>query len=145
MNRLQQLKFSLMTYLLLAVAAGCGKQSEPAKPGLDGRWTGFDVGQPDAQCTLTIKGNHVDYRGASPTDWLRGTIALNEQAQPAQMDLTIEESGASSDVGTTALMIYELRGDELRVAASKGERPTNLEGGERVRVFAFKRDSGGPP
>ena len=141
MNAWSQLKVCVLAGLVLAGVMGCSSQSEPAKRGLDGRWTGYDVEQPDAKCTLAINGNQAEYRGAQPGDWLRGSFVLNEQVQPRQMDLNIKEAGDANlnDVGTTARVIYELRGDELKVAVSSQERPTNFAGGPSIHVFSFRR------
>jgi len=37
------------------------------------------------------------------------------------------------------MVIYELRGDELKVAVSGQERPTNFAGGQSIHVFSFRR------
>jgi uncharacterized protein (TIGR03067 family) len=142
MNAWSQLKVCVLAGLVLAGVTGCSSQSEPAKPGLNGRWTGYDVVQPNAKCTLAINGHQAEYRGTQPGDWLRGSLVLNEQAQPRQMDLSIKEAGDANlnDVGTTAMVIYELRGDELTVAVSSQERPTNFAGGQSIHVFSFRRD-----
>lgn len=129
-----------LTGLLLASVVGCNKPNDVERPSLEGRWTGFDLRQPDAPCSLSINGNQAEYRGAQPPDWVRGTFVLNQQAQPKQMDLKIEESGVSDAVGTTTLLIYELQGDELKVAASSRERPTNFTDGEGARLFSFRRE-----
>ena len=143
-NPLNQLKLCGLAGLVLAGVIGCTARSEPAKVGLDGRWTGYNVQQPEAMCTVTINGNQAEYRGAQPLDWLRGSFVLNEQAQPKQMDLNITDAGDinRNDVGTTALMIYERRGDELKVAVSGQERPTNFTGGPNIRIYSFRRDEG---
>ncbi len=142
MRPLSQLRSCVLTGLVLAGLIGCTEQSESAKPGLDGRWTGCEVKQPDAKCTLAVNRNQVEYRGVQPGDWLRGSFVLTEQTHPKQMDLSIEEAGNlnRNDSGTTARLIYELRGDELRVAVSGPERPTRFTAEQGVRVFSFKRD-----
>jgi len=142
MNAWSQLKVCVLAGLVLAGVIGCTSQSTPAKPGLDGRWTGYDMEQPEAKCTLAVKGDRLEYRGAQPDDWLRGSFVLNEQARPMQMDLSIKEGGEvnRNDVGTTALAIYELRGDELKVAVSSQERPANFAGGQGIHVFSFKHE-----
>ncbi len=109
MRPLSQLRSCVLTGLILAGLAGCSKQGESAKPTLDGRWTGCEVKQPDAKCTLAVNQNQVEYRGVQPGDWLRGSFVLTEQAHPKQMDLSIEEAGTMNrnDLGTTARLIYE--------------------------------------
>lgn len=145
MNRLERLISCLAAVLLLGGLVGCGKPGEskpgePAKSGLAGHWTGFDVRHPGAKSTLTINDNQLEYRGPQPSDWVRGTIVLNEQVHPMQMDLRVTEAGITNNVGATILAIYELRGDELKLAASGPEHPANFAGGEGIHVFTFKRD-----
>jgi uncharacterized protein (TIGR03067 family) len=142
MKPLNRVRACVLAGVVLAGAVGCSKQSQPARPGLDGHWTGYEVRQPAAKCTVAIKGDQLEYRGAQPLDWLRGSFVLNEQAQPRQMDLSIKEAGDVNlnDVGTTALLIYELGGDELKVAVSSLDRPTDFAGGQGIHVFSFRRD-----
>ncbi len=141
MNVWSQLKGCTLAGLVLAGAMGCSPRSEPAIHGLDGRWTGYDLQQPQAKCTLVVKADQLEYRGAQPGDWLRGSFVLHEQARPMQMDLSIEEGGEvnRNDVGTTVLVIYERQGNVLKVAVSSQERPANFAGGQNIHVFTFGR------
>ncbi len=142
MKILNQLKICGLAGLVLAGVVGCTAHSEPTRPSLDGRWTGYDVQQPEMKCTVAINGNQLEYRGTQPADWLRGSLVLNEHTQPRQMDLTITDAGEvnRNDVGTTTLLIYDLQRNELKVAVSNQVRPTNFAGGQGIHVFAFKRD-----
>jgi uncharacterized protein (TIGR03067 family) len=135
------LKVSVLAGVVLVGVMGCTSQSTLAKPGLDGRWTGYDMEQPEAKCTLVVKADHLEYRGAQPDDWLRGSFVLNEQARPRQMDLSVKEAGEvnRNDVGTTTLVIYELQGNELKVAVSSQDRPASFAGGSNIHVFTFRR------
>jgi uncharacterized protein (TIGR03067 family) len=142
MKKLPILKSCVLAGALLACVIGCHRhQTEQPKP--DGHWTGFDVTQPNAKCTLTITGTNLDFRGTGPDDWCRATFVLNEAVKPGQMDLTLNEAAPQS-AGKVVLAIYELKGDEIKIAASypgAPQRPTEfVPNREFVRVLSFKRD-----
>lgn len=124
---------------LLFSAFGCSRQDEPAASSLDGHWTGHELGQPDAQCTATITGTTIEYRGARSNDWVRANFAVKDDVLPTQMDVTLQAAGVPEDAGLTLLAIYELQRDELKLAVGLHERPTNFAGGQGIRVFTFKR------
>lgn len=133
-----------LTILLLAAVAGCGKsKTEKAveKAGMEGGWSGFDVTRPAEVCKVTITGSQLEYRGARTNDWCSGSFVLNETAQPRQMDLAIQ--GPPEIAGRTMLFIYDLQGDEMKVAGvdpGNPQRPTAFVGSRQTRVWSFKRD-----
>lgn len=132
----------LTLYLLGALfltGYGCSRQSEPAASSLEGRWTGYESGQPAAKCTATITGTNLVYRGARSNDWVRANFVVKDDVRPTQMDVTLQEGGVPEDAGLTLLAIYELQRDELKFAVGLHERPTNFAGGQGIRVFTFKR------
>lgn len=138
MKMMPHLKLCLLASLALAGLAGCGHKA--AKAGLEGRWTGYDVARPAEQCVVTINGNQLEYRGAQSNDWVRGTFVLNEAAQPKQMDLLVQEPPQSA-TGKAILVIYEMQGDEMKVAVpGTPERPADFSPKPQVRIFSFKRD-----
>jgi uncharacterized protein (TIGR03067 family) len=141
MKTMSHLKLCLLAGLLVAGVAGCSHK--PAKPALDGRWTGFEVRQPNSKCTLAIDGGQMEYHGANSNDWIRGTFVINDKVQPAQMDITLMEPVGSPYTGKIALGVYELQGDELKVAAAEpgsNLRPGNVAGGPNIQAFVFKRE-----
>jgi len=143
MKTLAILQACVLSGVLLAAAVGCHRrQAESFKP--DGHWSGFDVTQPNARCTLTITGTNLDFKGINPNDWCRATFVVNERAQPKQMDLILNEAAPQS-AGKTVLAIYELNGDELRIAASypgASQRPADfVPVRDAVRVLSLTRDS----
>jgi uncharacterized protein (TIGR03067 family) len=82
----------------------------------------------------------LDYRGAVSNDWVRGTFVLNESTRPMQMDLTIQE-GPPGNTPNTVPIIYERKGDKLKVAVSgNGQRPVDFTPRGPVRIFAFERE-----
>jgi uncharacterized protein (TIGR03067 family) len=133
-----------LTILLLAAIAGCGKsKTEKAaeKTGMEGRWTGFDMTRPAEACKVTITGNQLEYRGAQTNDWCIGSFVLNDSAQLRQMDLTIQ--GPPEIAGRKMLFIYDLQGDEMKVAGVEPGsplRPATFTSSRQTRVWSFKRD-----
>jgi len=130
--------FAAITGLLLATS-GCRHASKPATR-LEGQWSGFKTARPDYKCTLSIKGDLIEYHGAESNDWVRGTFVLNEELEVPQMDLTIQEPADQSK--KVILAIYQIDEDTLRVAAghSGSPRPSEFAPGPQTDVFNFKRD-----
>lgn len=139
MKTWSHLRLCLLGALLLA-GYGCSRRSEPAASNLDGRWAGYELGQPAAKCTASITGTNLEYRGSRSNDWVRASFVLNETARPRQMDLTLEEAGVPEDAGLELVAIYEQERDELRLAVALHERPSNFAGGQGIRVFTFERE-----
>ena len=142
MNPMRYLNPCLFAALLVMLTPGCHKPASE-KTTFEGRWSGIEPGQPEAKCSLVITGTQLEYRGSQSNDWCRGTFVLNEKARPRQMDLTMRETPAPQDVGMTILVIYELQGEELKVAIAppgSPQRPTRLASGEGNRFFSFMRD-----
>lgn len=139
MTTIRNLTLSALVLLLAAGLPGCRKQSQTAKSNIEGHWTGFDLARPAEKLQLTITGDQLEYHGAQADDWCRGTFVLNETTQPAQMDLVIKEPPQAV---ATLLVIYELQGDEIKVArADPGKpRPADFTPSKQVKVLSFKRD-----
>jgi uncharacterized protein (TIGR03067 family) len=124
-----------------AVTIGCSRQKTTVS-GLEGHWTGVDLVHPDTKCELTITGTNLNFRGTRPNDWCRGTFVLNEQAQPKQMDLMLNEAAPES-VGKLNLVIYEIQGNDLKIAACRPgspQQPADFTPTVEVRVLSFQRD-----
>jgi len=136
------LKCAALASLVAIGVAGCSKRAAD-KSSLEGHWTGYDQSQPNAKCTLVITGNQLEYHGADPGDWARGTFELNEKTQPAQMDLMVTANPSKESVGKMLPIIYQMQGDELHVAVGSGgsvQRPASFAKVPNVRLFTFKHD-----
>lgn len=141
MNALKHLKLCLLAGLFLAGIVGCGKQTAE-KPTVQGRWSGFEQGRRE-KTILAFNGDQFAYWDAQSNKLGSGTFVVNDTMQPAQMDLTFLECPAPEYVGKVGLAIYELQRDELKIAGSEPgstQRPTNIAGGEGIRVFTLKRE-----
>jgi len=135
--------------LFLAAVAGCNKSSQssmeqqtPAKPSVQGRWSGYENGSTE-KLTLEFTGDRFAYWDSQTNEIGSGTFLVNDTVQPNQMDLTFEKIAAPEYVGKVGLAVFELQGDELKIAGAEPGttlRPASVDGGEGVRVFAFKRE-----
>jgi RNA polymerase sigma factor (sigma-70 family) len=114
---------------------------EPSKQSLQGRWTGANTAHPGETCTLNISGDQIEYRGAEPNDWVRGTFVLNERAEPKQMDVTIAAPAGES--GKTILLIYQSAANNITLAAGPhgtSQRPVDFTPGPQVDVLELQRN-----
>jgi uncharacterized protein (TIGR03067 family) len=146
MNMTTRFNLFGLTTLLLASITGCSDPnaaSPSVKPSLQGRWSGFEEGRPDEKIVLVLETNRFVYWDAQTNEIGRGTFVANETVRPMQMDLTFEQILAPEYAGKVGLAIYELNGDEMKIAGSEPGstvRPTNLAGGNGVRAFTFRRE-----
>ena len=144
MKILHRLRQWMIVVLLLACLSSCSQEHKQAKAGLDGLWTGSMLGVTDAEFTLSINGDQMYFHGRGPgvDNWLRGSIVLNEMARPKEMDLQVNEASNVDNLGSKILLIYDLHGDNLKLAATTDNsnvRPANFVGGEGTQGFFLKR------
>src|ERR1039457_424019 len=112
--------------------------SKSANQSLQGHWTGSNTAHPGQTCTLTISGDQIEYRGAAPNDWLRGTVVLNQHSQPKQINVTILEPAKSFVFG-----IYQVTGNTMTIATAphgSSLRPVNFTPGPQVDVLELQHD-----
>ncbi len=141
MNTNNWVNLGLLAGLGLAVIAGCS-QPAPKTATVQGRWSGFEKGGTE-KITVAFTADRFTYWDSRTNEIGSGTFVVNDTVQPNQMDLKFEQIPAPDYVGKVGLAVFELRGDELRIAGAEpgsGQRPTNIEGGPGVRVFTFKRE-----
>jgi uncharacterized protein (TIGR03067 family) len=141
MNTLNLLKSCLFAGLFLTGVAGCGKQVTE-KATIQGRWSGFEAGSTE-KITLAFRGDQFTYWDAKSKEIGSGTFVVNDAAQPKQMDLTFQRIPAPEYVGKVGLAVFELQGDELKIAGSEPgstQRPASIAGGQGVRMFTLKRE-----
>jgi uncharacterized protein (TIGR03067 family) len=87
---------------------------------LQGTWNGREPAvRPETPRQLVISGNHIDYRGATPTDWGRGTFILRDNTRPRQLVIALTECGIPQYIGKTCYMIYQIDGPTLTAAANE--------------------------
>jgi uncharacterized protein (TIGR03067 family) len=94
------------------------QSSQVAAHGLQGRWKGTHTAHPGQACMVNISGNQIEYRGADPDDWLRGTFVADENASPKQLNITMLEPAKSF-----VFCIYQAAGDKITIAAAEHGSP----------------------
>jgi uncharacterized protein (TIGR03067 family) len=138
----------LPVFLFSLGPAECQKKDDP----LQGNWAVVQTERggrtPPAELLKTLK---VVFKGNTlrMSDSKRGesaTFKLDNAKMPHEIDLVFKE-GPNEDVERTALGIYELNGDSLKLAWRKdgGPRPTEFASikGERTSEFMIlKREKG---
>jgi uncharacterized protein (TIGR03067 family) len=104
---------------------------------LQGTWVGKELGQ-EGEAKMIFSGNSIDFKGAHPQEWYKGTAALNQELSPKQADFTISECGSPAYVGKISKAIYRLEGSTLTLAGSEpGDetRPSSFDPSGVNRAF----------
>ena len=148
MNNLKSL--SLFFCAVLGLTAGCttNKTSEPAPHAgasapsatasaprvaaaesdsatLQGTWKGKEIGgQSDGDVLLIISGQGLEYRGADPGEWYKGTFTLHEDTKPKQLIGEVRDCPEPKYIGKRCLAIYRIDSDKLTIT---GNEPGNPE------------------
>jgi len=115
--------------------------SKPSNQSLEGHWTGSNTAHPGQACTVHISGDHIEYRGADPNDWLRGTFALNENTEPKQINVTTLSAG--DGIQSFIFGIYQVNGDKLTIAVAPhgfNVRPVDFTPSPQVDVLKLQHD-----
>src|SRR5579864_7408586 len=89
--------------------SGCSTLHDSGAAALQGTWSRRELGNvPETPRLLIISGNSVEYRGASPNDWGKGTFTLREDLRPKQLLVALEQCGMPQYTGKTCFMIYKI-------------------------------------
>ena len=134
------------------VAAGCAKsqKSDPAtaqKPDsvvLQGTWSGQEIGvNTQGTLSLIVEGENLEFHGANPQEWYKGTFVLREDTTPKQIEAVIKECPFPQYVGKTVHGIYKIEDGKFTFAANEpGEPavPTTFDArGARTFVMSQKQ------
>ncbi len=130
--------------IALAVAAaflsGCNSLESTPRSDLEklqGTWVGQELGR-DAEVTMIFAGDTIEFQGARPGEWYRGTVVLYEDQSPRQADYTISECSFRDYVGKISKTIYALDGNTLTFAGAEPgveTRPGSFDASGMNRVF----------
>ena len=104
---------------------------------LQGTWVGKELGQ-EGEVRVIFSGDTIDFKGAHPQEWYKGTAVLNETLTPKQADFTISECPMPSFVGKLSKAIYTLEGNTFTLAGSEPgdeNRPNSFDPSGGTRVF----------
>ena len=118
---------SLMVVLFAAI--GCSKHDKPDSAVksdlamLQKSWHG-EEGRGVARSTnsLVLSGNNLEFHGANPQEWYKGTFILREDTTPKQMIVTVTDCPAPQYIGKIANAIYRIENGTLTIA---GNEPGN--------------------
>jgi uncharacterized protein (TIGR03067 family) len=115
---------------LLFAAIGCSKQDKPAVAAksdlatLQKTWHGEEGGgAAGATNSLVLSGNNLEFHGANPQEWYKGTFTLREDTTPKQMIVVITDCPAPQYVGKTANAIYRIENGTLTIAGNEPGNP----------------------
>ena len=128
---------------VMAGTLGCSTLHKSDQTSLQGTWTGKEIGRRiDGTCQLVIKENQLEFRGADPREWYKGTFVLNEQTAPRQLVGTIAECPAPEYVGKAVNAIYRIDKGVLTLAGHEPGNPAMPKGfsADQVRSFELKKN-----
>ena len=104
---------------------------------LQGTWVGKELGR-EGEVRIIFSGDTIDFKGASPQEWYKGTGVLHEELTPKQGDFTITECPMPDYVGKLTKAIYKIEENTLTLAGSEPgdeNRPSSFEPSGGARVF----------
>ena len=109
---------------IILFGSGCGTLKDADTKTLQGRWQGREVGKEEkGLATISFTGNNVEFRGADPKEWYKGTFTLNEDAEPKQMVASIAECPFPEFVGKSCNVIYQIENGTLTLAGNAPGNP----------------------
>ena len=106
---------------------------------LEGNWNGYVVNL-SSGWTLIMSGSVCSVTDGND-EWYMGTVSINTQTNPKQIDVVITASAYSPYIGTTALGIYKIENNTLTFAAYEPgttSRPTSFND-SYARVFILTK------
>ena len=117
-----------------------GNSSETEMQGI---WIGYELEGGNDEWTYDVNEDVLDISASISQEWYKGTISLNTNAVPKQIDYFITDSYFNEAIDETALGIYKIEGDTLTFAANapgNPERPTSYlaENGARVYIVLLQ-------
>jgi uncharacterized protein (TIGR03067 family) len=129
----------------VSAAASVAAPAKPEVPKTDfdrmqGNWKGQEVGGDEGTATLKVSGHNLEYRGADPNDWYKGTFTLREDTNPKQCVFVVTGCGVPDYVGKSCMTIYQFADGTLRISGNEPgnpDPPTTFES-EGSRRFMFK-------
>jgi uncharacterized protein (TIGR03067 family) len=147
---------ALVIGALLLGMCGCGGESAEKKPmekpekevvvtktsSVEGRWVGGS-GTGSQGWAIEFSGSTVNIVTPDKDIWYKGTFALNETAEPREMDMTFTSASPKKYVGKTSLAIYEIDGKTMKVASCEpgsGNRPAEFKPTGGVVVLTLTRE-----
>lgn len=109
---------------------------------LQGKWVGQEVGrESDGSCSLAISGKNMEFHGANPQEWYKGTISLLENSSPKQVVVAITGCAEPKYVGEASHAIYRIENGALHITGNEPGDPEAPSGFEatNARHFVLKK------
>jgi hypothetical protein len=80
-------KLMLLCCSVAVLALGCAKPHRPDVIALQAKWSGTESGDPKGApaCSMVLDGGKMEFHGADPGEWYKGTYTLREDKNPKQM------------------------------------------------------------
>jgi len=130
-------KSFLFLFMLSMLWVACSTPTE-----LEGTWSGYEIGGPQRDWTLTIERNQFALVCENASLWFKGSLKLNTNCNRKKMDLIINDTPVRSYNGKTSFGIYEIEdGSLILVTAEPGntQRPFSFDETEEVSAFVFEK------
>jgi uncharacterized protein (TIGR03067 family) len=108
---------------------------------LEGTWVGTDAGGYGDEWTFVISKEKVEVKGPESA-FYSGTLKLNTEMNPKQVDFKIDTCSLPEYVGETSLGIYKLDGNKLTMATTEPgsiNRPVLFDSTGGVMLFSLTR------
>src|SRR5882724_2834307 len=100
---------SFVSIVVLLGSSGCSTLHNSGVAALQGTWRGREIGNaPETPRELVISGNHIEYRGANPNDWGKGTFALQKDQKRSLLLVALTECGFPQYIGKSSHVIYKI-------------------------------------
>jgi uncharacterized protein (TIGR03067 family) len=117
--------------------------SQASKKGveLEGTWVGTDAGGYGDEWTFVISSGKVEVKGPESA-FYSGTLKLNTEMSPKQVDFKIDRCSLPEYVGETSLGIYKLEANKLTLATSEPgsiSRPAFFDSTGGIMLFSLTR------
>jgi uncharacterized protein (TIGR03067 family) len=130
-------KLFLLLFMFIVLLVACGTPAE-----LEGTWSGYEIGGPHRDWTLTIERNQFALVCENTSMWYKGSLKLNNNCNRNKMDLIISDTPVRSYNEKTSFGIYKIEdGSLILVTAEPGnmQRPFSFDETEEVIAFVFEK------
>ena len=114
---------SLVSIALLLGASGCSTLHKSDSAALQGTWKGQEVGVTAGESSIVISGNHLEFHGANPNEWYKGTFTLKEDVSPKQLIYLVTDCPSPQYNGKTGYALYRIESSSFTIAGNEPGSP----------------------
>lgn len=139
-----QNKLMIAVCSVVILACGCSKSLKTDSFILQGTWIGQEVGaKAQGSPSLVIDGTKLEFHGANPREWYKGTYTLHEDTIPKRLDAVVTDCPLAQYIGKTAHAIYKIEDGKFTLTGNEPGNPAvpaSFEAqGARQIVFTLKQ------